>query len=195
MLPYYYPDIKTWVKVHYALEDATGDSLIIEYIDGKPHVYEGKNYTALTNSPVYPLQLKNLKHYDSFGGDQPIPGTDSAPDRFVRASYHDLYLPQATSEQAAAAGMFSVLENASPPFMPFGKDQTKVISTIWRTVSDLTHHIYYFNSTSNLTTVYAKLDKFAMEPGSPVMKLDLVAHPRLSGDVTNKFETVPVHVS
>jgi choloylglycine hydrolase len=82
------------------------------------------------------------------------------------------------------------MQNVGAPFTKHIPDPTKIHRTIWRTVADLTHHVYYFNSTSNFTVVYAKLDKFSLHPGSPVMKLDLVKYPELSGDMTDKFEAV-----
>lgn len=190
VLPFFHPGTGRWVKVHLALEDATGDSAIIEYIAGKPVIYHNKDYSVLTNDPVYYQQLENLKQYNGFGGDKPLPGTNAATDRFVRAAYHGAHLPAAATPAEAVAGVLSVLQNASPPFAPWEKDPTKVARTIWRTISDLTHHVYYFNSTPNFTMVSVQLDKFSLQPGSPVMKLDLVKRSTLSGDVSNEF--VPV---
>lgn len=39
--------------IHLALEDAGGDSAIIEYIDGKPVVHHGRQYKVMTNDPHY----------------------------------------------------------------------------------------------------------------------------------------------
>lgn len=190
MLPFYLPGTGRWVKIHVALEDATGDSAIIEYIDGTPKIYHSKEYTVLTNDPVYNVQLENLKQYDGFGGDKPLPGTTDAADRFVRASYYGAHLPSFPTTKDAVAGVFSVMQNATPPHSAMREIPSKIHSTIWRTVSDLTHHVYYFNSTPNMTTVYAQLDKFNLKPGAPVMKLDLVKRNTLSGDVTGEFEAV-----
>lgn len=190
IVPFYNPGTKQWIKVHFAFEDASGDSAIIEYINGQPKIYHSNTYTVLTNDPTYNLQLENLKQYDGFGGTKPIPGTDSPPDRFVRAAYHGNHLPGFSSANEAVAGVISVLENVGAPFTKFKLDPTKIVRTIWRTAADLTHHVYYFKSTPNFTDVYANLDKFSLQPGSPVMKLDLVKHPELSGDVTDKFEAV-----
>ncbi|GAC53770.1 putative choloylglycine hydrolase [Gordonia amicalis NBRC 100051 = JCM 11271] len=38
--------------IHLALDDATGDSAIIEYIDGHPKVYHDPSYRVMTNSPT-----------------------------------------------------------------------------------------------------------------------------------------------
>lgn len=185
VLPYFHPGTGRWVKVHIALEDASGDSAIIEYIDGLPKIYHNKEFTVLTNDPVYNVQLDNLKQYAGFGGNKALPGTNDASDRFVRAAYHGAHLPAASSPREAVAAVLSVLQNVTPPFSPVSGNIFH--RTIWRTVADLTHHVYYFNSTPNFTMVYASLDQFNLQPGSPVMKLDLVKHPELSGDMTSEF--------
>lgn len=190
ILPFYHPGTGRWIKVHFSLEDATGDSAIFEYIDGQPKIYHGREYKVMTNDPVYDVQLDNLKNYDGFGGAKALPGTTDSTDRFVRAAYYGNHLPKFSSHKEAVAGILSVLQNASPPYAPFREDNRKIASTIWRTVSDLTHHVYYFNSTPNMTMVYADLNQFNLQPGSPVMKLDLVKRNSLSGDVTKEFEAV-----
>ncbi len=188
VLPFTLPGTNRVIKIHVALEDSFGDSAIIEYINGQPKIFHSKEYTVVTNDPAYDMQIENLKQYGGFGGDKPLPGTDSALDRFVRAAYHGAHLPQFSSTSEAVAGISSVLQNATPPFALWKRDPSKIHRTIWRTIADLTHHVYYFNSTPNFTMVYAQLDKFSLQIGSPVMKLDLVNHPELSGDVSNKFE-------
>jgi choloylglycine hydrolase len=49
MLPFYLPNTGDWVKFHWALEDASGDSAIIEYINGQPKIYHDNNYSVLSN--------------------------------------------------------------------------------------------------------------------------------------------------
>jgi choloylglycine hydrolase len=185
IIPFYHPQTGRWIKIHAALEDASGDSAIIEYIDGHPQIYHDKKYTVLTNDPVYSSHLENLKQYIGFGGDKPLPGTSDASDRFVRATYHELRLPTTHSPNEAAASVMSLLHNVGATFTQW--EEGKIHTTIWRTIADLSRHVYYFNSTKNLTTVYVQLDQFSLEPGSPVMKLDLTKQPELSGDVTNQF--------
>ncbi len=67
--------------VHLALDDATGDSAIVEYIDGKVTVWHDRSYHVMTNSPTYDKQLELLREIDGFGGDRPLPGTTQAADR------------------------------------------------------------------------------------------------------------------
>ena len=66
--------------IHISLADATGDSAIIEILDGKPVIHHGKQYTVMTNSPPYDEQLGLLKQYEGLGGNKPLPGTADADD-------------------------------------------------------------------------------------------------------------------
>ncbi len=73
--------------LHLALTDKSGDSAIVEYIGGKPVVNHNRNYTIMTNQPSFDKQQENLKQYQGFGGNKPLPGTTDPADRFVRAAY------------------------------------------------------------------------------------------------------------
>lgn len=188
VLPFYHDVTKRWIKLHFALEDANGDSVVIEYINGMPNVYHDKKYTVMTNEPEFPKQLENLKLYEGYGSHRKLPGTASSQDRFVRAAINADRLPSLPTAREAVTGVISVLQNASPTFEAEG--DRLYSRTLWRTVSDLSHHVYYFISTPKMTTVYASLDKFDLKQGAPVMLLDLDKQPTLSGDVTNQFKSV-----
>jgi choloylglycine hydrolase len=50
--------------LHLAMEDATGDSAIVEYIDGKPVIHHGREFRVMTNDPTYTEQLALLGKQD-----------------------------------------------------------------------------------------------------------------------------------
>jgi hypothetical protein len=50
--------------VDVALEDASGDSAIIEYVAGKQVVHHGREFRVMTNDPPYDEQLRLLKGHD-----------------------------------------------------------------------------------------------------------------------------------
>ena len=175
-------------SLHLSLADKSGDSAIIEYIDGKPVIYHDKNYTIMTNSPTFDKQEANLQQYQGFGGDKPLPGSGDAADRFVRAAYYMKYLPKPESLREAIAGIFSVTRNASQPFkISTDANNPFVSSTIWRTVADLTYGYYYFESTVSPSIIWADFSAFDLKEGAPAMKLDLAGDPDYSGNVTKKF--------
>ncbi|MGL4382728.1 MAG: linear amide C-N hydrolase, partial [Bacilli bacterium] len=54
-------------NVHLALSDPSGDSAILEYLDGKLSIHHGKQYQILTNSPNYDDQLAIAKYWAEVG--------------------------------------------------------------------------------------------------------------------------------
>jgi Linear amide C-N hydrolases, choloylglycine hydrolase family len=48
--------------------DATGDSAIFEYLCGKLVIHHGRQYTVMTNSPVYDEQLALNRYWQEIGG-------------------------------------------------------------------------------------------------------------------------------
>lgn len=182
----YYPGTNEKIKLHLALEDASGDSAIIEYTNGAAHIYHGRQYVTLTNSPTFDQQLKNLKLYKGFGGNKDLPGTTDSKDRFVRGSYYVTHLPKAENLFDARKFMFSVVQNIAEPYGIQNQERSEIEPTIWRTMSDLTNKVYYFNLSVNPNFIWTSLDKFNLKPGSAIMKLD-VNNIDLMGDVSNNF--------
>ena len=48
---------------HFAIDDAQGNHIVVEYIEGKPNVYDNTNVGVLTNDPQLPWHLDNLVAY------------------------------------------------------------------------------------------------------------------------------------
>lgn len=190
-VPMYIPTRGTTItsaSLHLALADKSGDSAIIEYINGKPIIYHNRNYTIMTNSPSFEKQQENLKQYQGFGGNKPIPGTSSAPDRFVRAAYYMKNLPKPNNLQEALAYVFSVTRNASQPFIVSVDPKNPYTSaTIWRSVADLTNGYYYYESTISPYIIWADFGKFNSKAGNPALKLDLSKNPNYNGNVSTLF--------
>ena len=67
--------------LHLAISDPLGDSAIFEYIGGKLVVHHGKQYTVMTNSPIYDKQLALNEYWEQIGGLTMLPGTNRASDR------------------------------------------------------------------------------------------------------------------
>jgi choloylglycine hydrolase len=183
--------------VHLALRDRSGDSAVIEYIGGVPKVYHGRDMPVMTNSPPFDQQLDRLKEFKGFGGDQVLPGTTEAADRFVRAAYYLAHLPKPAHHREAVAGILSVMRNVSQPFGTPDPARPYISATRWRTVADLTNRVYFFESTMNPGIVWVRLDRIDFAKGQPVRRVDLQTNPDMIGDVTAKLRrarefTVPV---
>lgn len=178
--------------IHLALDDATGDSCIIEYSAGKPKVYHSRDYRVMTNSPTYDQQLELVKTISGLGGDQPIPGSTLASDRFARASYYVSRLEQPSTQLQAIAAMFSVIRNTAQPFREPDPGKPDASQTLWQTVSDLTNKRFVFESTTRPNIVWVDLDDIDFTAGTPELKLDLVnelaVKAGIAGEVSDKFE-------
>lgn len=180
--------------LHLAINDATGDSAIIEYTNGKPSVYHSRDYKVMTNSPTYDKQLELVKKVEGLGGDQPLPGSTLASDRFARASFYVEHQVQPKTQLDAIAAMFSMIRNAAQPFRTPEPGKPDASQTIWQVVLDLTNKRYVFESTTRPNIVWVDFDEISFAEGSKVLKLDLVGQLALegglAGNVSHKFTDV-----
>jgi penicillin V acylase-like amidase (Ntn superfamily) len=136
------------MNFHLAIEDATGDSAIIEFVNGRKVIRHGKQFVTLTNDPPYDQQIESLKDYQSFGGQKDIPGGVSSTDRFVRLSYYAQFLPRQSKKTDAYFQFLSVLHKAASPFgAPYANGMQ--FPTWWITIADLTNLKYFFESTES----------------------------------------------
>jgi len=55
-------------NMHLVISDATGDSAVFEYVDGKLVIHHGKQYKVVTNSPTYDKQLAIMEYWKDAGG-------------------------------------------------------------------------------------------------------------------------------
>lgn len=188
IMPLKVPGSDNVATIHLALADASGDSAVIEIVDGgKLSIHHDRAYTVMTNSPPFARQLANLKQYQGFGGTAPLPGTAEAADRFVRAAYYVQNLLKPQDIRQTVAEILSVMRNVAQPFGRPSPAHPEVSHTIWRTVADATDHVYFFESTLSPNIVWVRLDGLDFGPGAPVRKLDLVHSGDLVGDVTAAF--------
>lgn len=182
---------RTW-PAHLTLEDATGDSAIIEFIEGKPKIYHGKQYQVMTNEPPYDVQLDNLKHYKSFGGTRPLPGDTDPLSRFVRVATYLKQLPNTKEEIDAIAGLLSVIRSA---MVPFGAEDTSgnktedAWSTRWVSAADLTNQLYFFNSTTAPNIVWVNLKEIDFSENATELTID-PTNITLTGNITKQMKQV-----
>lgn len=176
--------------LHLSLSDATGDSAIIEYINGKQVIHHSRKYQVMTNSPIYEKQLAMQEYWQGIGGTVMLPGTNRSADRFARAQFYINAIPQQTTPNKAVASVFSVVRNVSVPYGLTSENSPEISSTRWRTLVDHKRQLYFFESalTPNVFwTDLAKID-FSAETGK-VKKLDLGEEQSniYSGDATNAY--------
>jgi penicillin V acylase-like amidase (Ntn superfamily) len=173
--------------VHLALEDATGDSAIVEYVGGKRVIHHGREYCIMTNDPVFDEQLELLEQQDFShpSRDLPLPGNVNPVDRFQRAAYFRALLPKPDNERQAVAGVLAIARNVSVPFgAPYG--EFGIYNTEYRTAANLTDRRYFFELSDAPSLIWVDLKRLHLNQGDPVRTLD----PNdidLSGDVTERL--------
>lgn len=175
-------------NVYLAIEDASGDSAIIEYINGKQVVHHGRDFRLMTNDPTYDEQLALLREMDFSkpSSEIPLPGNVKATDRFQRAAYFSAMMPEPKTEREAIASILAVTRNVS---VPFGAPYKNFVNynTEYRTAINLNARRYLFELTTSPNVLWADLTRFDLKSGAPVMALDPDSM-ALSGDVTERLQ-------
>lgn len=168
------PGEKRLATLHLSMSDTTGDSAIVEYIDGKQTIHHDRKYQVMTNSPAFEQQLALDTYWKGIGGTVMLPGTNRAADRFARASFYINAIPQGESPDMTVASVFSVIRNVSVPYGITTPDQPNISSTRWRTLADQKRLIYFFESAVTPNTFWVNFNDidFSAETGK-VEKLDL----------------------
>ncbi|CDL83571.1 linear amide C-N hydrolase [Xenorhabdus szentirmaii] len=176
--------------LHLSLSDASGDSAIIEYIDGEQVIHHSRKYQVMTNSPTYEEQLEMQEYWENIPGTEELPGTNRSPDRFARAQFYINAIPQETTPNKAVASVFSVIRNVSVPYGLAIDDSIEISSTRWRTLVDHKRQLYFFESalTPNIFWTDLKKIDFSAKTGK-VKKLDLGEGQSniFSGDATEDY--------
>lgn len=186
-------------QLHLSISDATGDSAIFEYLDGKLVIHHGKEYRVMTNSPSFDQQLALNAYWQEIGGLTFLPGTNRAADRFARASFlieaiptgiapaYISAVPEHTYANQAAASVLSVMRSVSVPLGITTPGQPNISSTLWRTVADQKNKVYFFDSATSPNTFWVPLTDLDFSPGAPVRKLTVAGGTIHSGNAAGDF--------
>ena len=187
-------------QLHLAISDATGDSAIFEYIEGKLVIHHGREFQVMTNSPTYEQQLALNDYWEKIGGLTFLPGTNRAADRFARASFlinaipktidpnYINAVPKGTFDNQAALSVLSVIRSVSVPLGITTPGEPNISSTIWRTVSDHKNKVYFFDSATSPNIFWVPLAVLDLREGAGVKKLTVDGGRIYSGNAADKFE-------
>lgn len=175
-------------SVHIALSDPTGDSAIFEYLGGKLQIHHGPQYKVMTNSPPYDQQIAIDSYWELIGGNNFLPGTISAADRFVRASYNLKSSPKFEDRRDAVASVFSQMRSVGVPLGMSDPDKPNIASTLWRSVIDHGAKRYYFDSVINPSVIWVDLDKVDLSEGAKPMTLRVGVPDSSGGEVSGSFK-------
>lgn len=162
-------------EAHYIVHDASGKSIVIEYVGGKLNVHDNP-LGVLTNSPTFDWHMTNLRNYLNFSmtnappvqlgpikllptgqgsGMLGLPGDFTPPSRFVRAVAFSQSVFKPKTGDDAVLEAFHVLNQFDIPkgaAREHEKDEHGNFLadyTIWTSVSDLKAKRFYFRTYEN----------------------------------------------
>ncbi len=182
------PGTDKFTTVHLSLSDATGDNAIFEYIEGKLVIHHDPSYVVMTNDPTYEKQLAITKYWENIPGKVFLPGSVTAPDRFVRASFYINAIPQTDDTRVAVAAVASVVRNVSVPYGFEIEGFPNLSTTRWRAVADQKNLVYYFETALTPNAFWVDLKKFDLSAKGSVRKLDLSNFKTYSGETSAEFK-------
>lgn len=155
---------KVSLSGHFAVNDASGDAALIEFIDGKMQVYHGPQYTVMTNDPNLLAQQANLNQTIQANKQHSVadlPGGADSKNRFVRASFFMESMPQPVSLAQGVAYMEEAINGISVQAFDDKKHPNPADNdaweTRWRVVYDLKNMNMYFNQDDSGKKVYIKV--------------------------------------
>ncbi|MCP4256715.1 MAG: choloylglycine hydrolase family protein [Planctomycetes bacterium] len=203
----YVAEIDGFAPFHYAVTDASGASIVIEYTEKGLSIFDNA-VNVVTNNPTYDWHLTNLRNYvglqsENRGkmtvGDQSVapfgqgsgllgmPGDHSSPARFVRAvAFANTSLPSETVDDA----IFKAFHILNAFDIPKGSIREADGSaefadyTIWTSAADTKNVRYYYKTylTQSVEVIdVKKAMEGIVEPTTLIMESGFVARDR-TGD-------------
>ena len=195
------PSVRVWgetlqllgtpIPLHFAIHDASGKALVVEFIGGEKKIYDNP-IGVMTNMPEFPWHIANLRNYVNLNQLIPkakvfkgvtisptgtgsgwlgIPGDWSPPSRFVRVAYLASMTPS-VKDRAEAINLAKHILNTVD--IPMGsveaelksKDNPEGVSkeyTQWSIFLDLTNRVMYFDTYDDMNLKFIDLKKMAAD--------------------------------
>jgi len=174
--------------VHMSLSDPTGDSAVLEYIDGTLVIHHCAEYTVMTNSPIFDQQLAINAYWELIGGDRMLPGTINAADRYVRVSYLLNSSPKYEEPRMAVASVFSIMRAIGVPLGMEDPDHPNISATLWRSVSDHDSRRYYFESALQPAVFWVDMANLDLSVGASPKSAKVDGPKDLAGEISGALE-------
>jgi choloylglycine hydrolase len=205
------PELGIVPPLHVAVHDASGRSLVIEFVGGEQKLHDNP-IGVLTNSPTFDWHVTNLRNYVrltsynaepvkiggiSFkatgqgGGVFGIPGDWTPPSRFVRAATF-MRLAEPTKNPDEAVVLTQHILNTVD--IPLGviRENKKGLglqeeSTQWIVIKDLKNKIFYFHTYEDLSLRSVDLKKLDLKRGAKVKSTPMKSGGHGIVDITDKL--------
>lgn len=173
---------------HLSISDPSGDSAIVEYVDGKLVIHHDRKYQVMTNSPTFDQQLALNEYWKTIGGDAMLPGTNRAADRFVRASFYNQSVPKSSNDERTVATVTSIIRSVSVPLGLKTPSQPNIANTVWRTVYDQKNKRMYFDSATSPNVFWVDISDLNFNEGASTLKLALKGGKIYHGNAASEFK-------
>ena len=162
-------------EAHYIVHDASGKSIVIEYVGGKLNVHDNP-LGVLTNSPTFDWHMTNLRNYLNFSmtnappvqlgsvkllptgqgsGMLGLPGDFTPPSRFVRAVAfsQSVFKPKTGDDAVLEAfhvlNQFDIPKGAAREHEKDAHGNVLADYTLWTSANDLKAKRFYFRTYEN----------------------------------------------
>jgi penicillin V acylase-like amidase (Ntn superfamily) len=186
-------------SMHLSISDATGDSAILEGVDGKMKIHHSKDYTVMTNSPVFEQQLALTTYWDEVPGFQFVPGSIRAADRFIRGNHYLEKIPRVKvdrlitavidqkPEHQFEASLLGAIRAIGVPLGMSDPEKPNLSSTLWRTLSNHKQRRYFFESATTPNLFWVELKDLNLGKSGKIMKLPCAGGKIYAGNAASKF--------
>lgn len=185
-------------EAHYVVHDASGKSIVIEYVGGKLNVHDNL-LGVVTNSPTFDWHMTNLRNYVNFSmtnapplqlgpvklvptgqgsGMLGLPGDFTPPSRFVRAvAFSQSVFKSKTGDQAISTAFhilnqFDIPKGSARDGEKDANGNIQADYTLWTAASDLKTRRYYFRTYDDSQTRVIDLMKMNVD-GKDIVKLSI----------------------
>ena len=189
------PQLGSFSPLHYSFHDASGKSLVIEYVGGTVHVYDNK-IGVLTNSPTYEWQIQNLRNYVNLtaenaapvklgnttyagtgqgSGLHGLPGDPTPPSRFVMAAATSYLADKPKDATAALTLAQHMIDRVDIPkglvrdYSQGGKPMGDY--TQWTVFRDHANKVYFWRSYDDTGLKSLDLKTVDFSAGQPMRSL------------------------
>ncbi len=189
------PQLGSFSPLHYSFHDASGKSLVIEYVGGTVHVYDNK-IGVLTNSPTYEWHMQNLRNYVNLtaenaapvklgnttyagtgqgSGLHGLPGDPTPPSRFVMAAATSYLADKPKDATAALTLAQHLIDRVDIPkglvrdYSQGGKPMGDY--TQWTVFRDHANKVYFWRSYDDTGLKSLDLKTVDFSAGQPMRSL------------------------
>lgn len=182
------------VPLHFSIHDTSGDSVVLEYVNGQLNIYDNEAQ-VLTNYPTFDWHINNLKNYLNLSpinapslsvnqlnlnfpgqgtGLLGMPGGYTPPDRFVRIFYSKAFAHTPSGAKEASNLAFHFLNTVDIPYgvvEEAGSSSAQLDFTQWIVVKDMTNLIFYFRTYDNQNIFQLNLKQLDLTKNYPPVSI------------------------